>query len=45
MSIGTTDLEEMPVVRNLQDFDASSGNALERLIFNNRLWMVIICAL
>ena len=45
MAAGTTDLGDMPVVRNLQDFDASSGNALERLIFNNRLWMVIICAL
>ena len=45
MAIGTTDLDEMPVVRNLQDFDTKSGNALERLIFNNRLWMVVICAL
>ena len=35
----------MPVVRNLQDFDTKSGNALERLIFNNRLWMVVVCAL
>ncbi|WP_296495569.1 MMPL family transporter [Rhodoferax sp.] len=45
MSIGTTDLDAMPVVRNLQDFDTKSGNALERLIFNNRLWMVVICTL
>jgi predicted RND superfamily exporter protein len=45
MATGTTDLGDMPVVRNLQDFDARSGSALERLIFNNRLWMVIICTL
>ena len=45
MSIGTTDLDAMPVVRNLQDFDANSGTALERLIFNNRLWMVVFCTL
>jgi predicted RND superfamily exporter protein len=44
MAIATDNLEEMPVVRNLQDFDARSGNALERLIFNNRLWMVLACA-
>ena len=43
MAAGTTDLRDMPVVRNLQDFDTRSGNRLERLIFNNRLWMVIIC--
>jgi len=45
MAAGTTDLRDMPVVRNLQDFDTRSGNRLERLIFNNRLWMVIICTL
>jgi uncharacterized protein len=45
MSIGTTELDEMPVVRNLQDFDTKSGTALERLIFNNRLWMVVFCTL
>ena len=35
----------MPVVPRREDFDARSGNALERLIFNNRLALVIICAL
>ena len=45
MATGTTDPGHMPVVRNLQDFDARSGNALERLIFNNRLWMLIICTM
>ena len=45
MATGSTELGEMPVVRNLQDFDANSGNALERLIFNNRMWMVLACTL
>ena len=39
------DLEQMPVVRDLADFDRNSGNALERLVFNNRLPMVVVCAL
>lgn len=45
MAIGTDDLGEMPVVSNWKDFDSGSGNLLERLIFNNRFWMVILCAL
>ena len=28
----------------LADFDQRSGNALERLVFNNRLVMVVVCA-
>jgi len=35
----------MPVVRDLAEFDVKSGNRLERLVFNNRLAMVIVCAL
>src|SRR4029453_5069499 len=35
----------MPVVRNLADFDRNSGNLLERLVFNNRLAMVVVCAI
>ncbi|MBV5291384.1 MAG: RND family transporter [Curvibacter lanceolatus] len=27
------------------DFDARSGSAIERLLFNNRLWVVLLCAL
>jgi predicted RND superfamily exporter protein len=41
----TIETEQMPVVRDLADFDRKSGNRLERLVFNNRLAMVIICAL
>jgi len=27
------------------DFDVRSGSAVERLLFNNRLWVVLLCAL
>jgi len=39
------DIDQMPVVRNLADFDLNSGNALERLVFNHRLLVVVVCAL
>ncbi len=45
MAIGSGDLDPMPVVRNLADFDRGSGNLLERLVFNHRLVMVALCAL
>lgn len=38
-------LDAMPVVPHLEDFDPRSGNLLERLIFNNRLVLVIACVL
>ncbi len=38
------DLDQMPVVRELSEFDRNSGNLLERLIFNNRLVVLIVCA-
>ena len=37
-------LDPMPIVRDVADFDRNSGNWLERLVFNNRLAMVIACA-
>jgi len=37
--------DAMPVVRTLAEFDQNSGNLLERLVFNNRLAMVIICGI
>ena len=43
MATMSDDLDQMPVVRALADFDSRSGNWLERLVFNNRLVMVIIC--
>jgi predicted RND superfamily exporter protein len=44
MAAGTDSLDRMPVVRDLADFDPNSGSRLERLIFNNRLAVVVICA-
>jgi len=34
-----------PVIKNQQLFDLRSGNFLERLVFNNRLLIVVFCAL
>ncbi|MDD2736332.1 MAG: MMPL family transporter [Desulfuromonadaceae bacterium] len=45
MAVGMDKLEDMPVVKELKDFDQSSGNLLERLIFNNRILVVAVCAL
>jgi len=46
MAAMNTDLgfEEMPVVRSVADFDRRGGNLLERLVFNNRLAVVVVCA-
>jgi len=44
MAAVSDNLEQMPVVRDVADFDQRSGNALERLVFNNRLLMIAICA-
>ena len=38
-----TNIEAMPVVRDLKDFDLQSGNRLERLIFNNRNAVMLAC--
>jgi len=35
----------MPVVTDPTNFDRRSGNQLERLVFNNRLLLVLLCAL
>ena len=43
MAVGAGKMEEMPVVKDPKDFDRKSGNLLERLIFNNRLAVVIAC--
>jgi predicted RND superfamily exporter protein len=45
MAAVTDDLDHMPVVRDLADFDQQSGNRLERLVFNNRTAVMIACAL
>jgi predicted RND superfamily exporter protein len=35
--------EEAPVIADLKDFDQRSGSALERLLFNHRLWVLLFC--
>ncbi|MDT4806317.1 efflux transporter, putative, hydrophobe/amphiphile efflux-3 family [compost metagenome] len=36
---------DWPVVSNLADFDVHSGSIVERALFNNRIWLVLLCAL
>ncbi len=36
---------DLPVIANLEDFDYQSGTFLEKLVFNNRAAVVILCAL
>ncbi|HWT80803.1 MAG TPA: MMPL family transporter, partial [Candidatus Methylomirabilis sp.] len=43
MAVGTGKIDEMPVVKELKDFDQKSGNILERLIFNHRLVVMAVC--
>ncbi|MES2126365.1 MAG: MMPL family transporter [Pseudomonadota bacterium] len=43
--MGMDELDAMPVVRELKHFDCRSGNALERLVFNHRLWVIVSCLL
>lgn len=45
MDMKTEQIDAMPVVPELKDFDQASGNALERLVFNHRRWMILCCAL
>jgi uncharacterized protein len=43
MAAPTPNIEAMPVVRDIKDFDLKSGIWLERAIFNNRLWVMLAC--
>jgi hypothetical protein len=36
--------DDLPVVGSLDHFDPQSGSRLERLVFNNRRWVLIACA-
>ena len=45
MATVTDDLDQMPVVRDLADFDPRSGNWLERLVFNHRTAVMVACAI
>jgi len=40
-----TPLDSMPIVPKREDFNPRSGNILERSIFNNRLPLMVVCAL
>jgi predicted RND superfamily exporter protein len=44
MAAGMDKIVDMPVVERLEDFDQKSGNMLERLVFNNRIAVMVICA-
>ncbi len=45
MTAPGNDLDRMPVVRRMEDFNLRSGNLLERLVFNHRFAMIVVCAL
>ena len=36
---------DLPIISDLQEFDYNSGTFLERLVFNHRGIVMIICAL
>jgi len=38
-------ITHQPVIHRLEDFDTRSGNLAERILFNNRLIIVILCLL
>ncbi|WP_280154381.1 MMPL family transporter [Piscinibacter sp. XHJ-5] len=38
-----TSLADQPVVSRLEDFDTASGSAPERLLFNHRPWVLLLC--
>lgn len=40
-----TSLSEHPVIHDLKNFDRNSGSLPERLLFNNRLIVVVLCLL
>jgi predicted RND superfamily exporter protein len=44
MAATTTSIESAQVIAHPRDFDRSSGNALERMIFNHRGWVILIAA-
>ncbi|MCL6692368.1 MMPL family transporter [Pseudomonas sp. R3.Fl] len=43
MAIYTSPSDGMPVTTRLDDFDRASGSRGERLIFNNRVLLIIVC--
>ncbi|HVQ33899.1 MAG TPA: hypothetical protein VMS49_08155, partial [Lysobacter sp.] len=45
MNTSQPSLDGMPVIRTIEEFDHRSGHVFERAIFNNRLLIIIACAL
>jgi predicted RND superfamily exporter protein len=45
MKVETEKIDDFPVVSDIKDFNPRSGNILERLVFNNRRMMILICML
>ncbi|WP_240933421.1 RND family transporter [Diaphorobacter sp. HDW4B] len=45
MDVSNVMNDDMPVVADISAFDKRSGNRLERLIFNNRAWVLLVCLL
>jgi predicted RND superfamily exporter protein len=37
--------DDWPVISNLADFNVHSGSFGERMLFNNRIWIIVLCAL
>lgn len=44
MDMRSNQADAMPVVRELAQFDRDSGSPLERLVFNHRTLVVLVCA-
>ena len=40
---GNEQIEKMPVIKGLKDFNKKSGNWLERLVFNHRVTFILFC--
>ena len=45
MDVSNVMNDDMPVVADISAFDKRSGNRLERLIFNHRAWVLLVCLL
>lgn len=45
MAAGINKIDDMPVVKDLRDFNCASGNWLERLVFNHRWLVMIACVI
>jgi len=44
MMAASSNIDQMPIIRQLADFDRKSGRLLERAVFNNRLLVMVACA-